>query len=130
MKTLWTALGVLVIWLLSGVCFWYFSPGSPGNPHDWISDHYRLPACAQPPDRTIVKPDGVVVKEWDEHDYGLLIGDLHDCGHSVFTPLHLEFTDKHNPRQFPDGCWNIDFCIRHGEARVTPCYDPSMGRVK
>lgn len=94
---------------------WYFTPGGPGNPHDWISEHYT-PAPE-------VKPDPNCKASGNAY----CMGGFKDEG---FYPLRISLSDnlKHSsafwtapyPKIRP-GCWNVDFCTKHSEVRVTPC---------
>lgn len=94
--------GIVMVWAF------LWSPGGLLNPHDWISDHYKLPDCQG-------LADYICTDKSEPAPTGF------KGGQRAFVPFHLVFSDIRKPRQFPDGCWDIDFCTRHSEARVKAC---------
>jgi hypothetical protein len=103
-----------------GLLYYEYHPGGRLNPHEWMSEVIEKPT---PQDiakyEKCLADDKVARSKWtDEGNHGMYFLSCEDPRQTSFIPIHVELSGV---RVRHPGCWDIDFCIRHSEVRVTPC---------
>jgi len=106
----WTARTVLLILSLTVISKVYldYHPGGSKNPHAWISE-----VIARPSAQDITDYEQCKLREKETRGLAFCVDPF---ASARFMPMEIRLTKNHR-----DYCWNIDFCTRHSEVRVTPC---------